>query len=172
MRRQSQLLLSLTVMFLVSCGAGTINVSSTVKARSLGVTAVLPFNGHGGDLFSDLVANEFLSRNVSLVERTRLAAVLNERNLQLNDIVSGKIDPIEIGKVLGVNTLVFGSVSPIIVYISGASSGKVAAASLRLVSMSSGQVLSSATYNNSTDFLPGSPTYPEVAAMLVEQLLE
>jgi len=66
---------------------------------------------------------------------------------------------------------VFGSVSPITVYISGAPSGKVAAASLRLVAVSSGQVLSSATYNNNTDLLPGSPTYPEVAAKLVQYLL-
>jgi len=164
--------LTIVGMYVAGCAAATVNVSRPVTASSLGSTAVLPFSGHSGDLFSDLIANELLSRNVTLIERTRLAAVLEERNLQLNDVVSGKVDFTTIGKGLGVDTLVFGSVNPITVYMSGAQSGKVAAASLRLISVQSGRVLSSATYNNNTDLLLGSPTYPEVAAKLVEGLLK
>lgn len=171
MNRRYQVLFLAAGMFLVSCATGTLNVSRVVSTDSLRSLAVLPFDGYRGDLFADLVANEFLKRNVTLIERSRLMAILNERNLQLKDVVTGSIDLSGIGKVLGVNRLVLGSVSPITIYISGAPSGKVAAASLRLVSVSSGQVLASATYNNNTDLLPGSPTYPEVAAMLVQGLL-
>src|SRR3990172_12369844 len=107
MKRRYQFLFWAASLFIAACATGTLNVSRTVSPKSLGAIAVLPFEGHGGDLFSDLVANEFLRRNVTLVERARLFAILNERNLQLKDMVGGKIDPTGLAKVLGIDTLVF-----------------------------------------------------------------
>jgi hypothetical protein len=150
---------------------GSIKASNPVRRSNIGIAAVLPFDGHDGSLFSDLIATELLSRNVALIERSRLSTVLNERNLRLQDLVTGTVDVTAVGKALGVDSLVFGSVRPIPVYISGVPSGKVAAASIRIVATASAQVLASASYNNNTDFLPGSPTYPDVATQLVQALL-
>ena len=161
---------ALSLMSVLAGGCGltsAIDVSRRVDPKAVGKLAVLPFAGHRGDNFSDHVTHELVARGYSVVERSNLNAILKEQGLQFSDLVEGRGDLRRIGQLLGADSLVLGSVSPITVYVSGAVSGKVSGASLRFVSVSTGEVLGSASYGWGSDFLPFAPTYTEAAAKLV-----
>ena len=111
-------------------------------------------------------------QGASIAERSRITSVFIEQGLSMADITSGHMNYEKIGGLLGVDTLVLGSVSPIIVYVSGAPSGKVATAAMRVVSVKTGTVVGAATYAANTDLLAGSVLYPEAAARLVRALTQ
>jgi hypothetical protein len=138
----------------------------------LGVVAVLPFAGHNGDQFSNSVAQELILRGAKIVERSNITSVLIEQGLSIADITSGRINYEKYGGLLGVDTIVIGSVSPIVVYMSGAPSGKVSTAGMRVVSVKTGMVVGSATYSANTELLAGSVLYPEAAERLVNALFQ
>lgn len=159
-------------LLVVGCGvAATLTASRELSPTALGRAAVMPFGGYRSDVFADLVTHELLAVGVTVVERSRLAEVLAEQNLRLDDLAAGKGDVQRIGRALDADVLVFGSVSPITVYLSGAPSGKVSAASVRFVSVATGEVLASASFSSNTDLLPGAPTYPEVAHQLIRSVI-
>ncbi len=106
---------------MVGCGAeATLTASRELNPAALGRVAVMPFGGYRSDVFADLGTHELLAVGVAVVERSRLAEVLAEQNLRLDDLAAGKGDVQRIGRALGAEVLVFGSVSPITVYLSGA----------------------------------------------------
>lgn len=163
------------IVFGYLCGCATfvrptVSVSTKLNSYRVGTVAVLQFDGYRGEQFADLVTQELLNRGIAVVERARLTHILNERQLTLEDINKGSVDLKELGTLAGVNVLVFGSVSPITVYESGAPSEKVSTASMRFVSVSSGRIISSASYSSNTDLLAGSTTYPKAAAMLIREI--
>lgn len=161
---------SLVTLFLIGCAMPTIKSTKKMNVESLGVVAVLPFDGHHGDQFADFVAQELMLRGAKIVERSRITSVLVEQGLSVADITSGRVNYERIGGLLGVDTIVIGSVSPIVVYISGAPSGKVATAAMRVVSVKTGTIVGSVTYAANTELLVGSALYPEVAERLVRTL--
>jgi hypothetical protein len=149
-----------------------VNVTRALNARSLGTVAVLEFSGYRGEAFADFISQELLKQGIDVIEGSRISAILSERNIQMKDIALGKVELQMFHKILGVDVLVFGSVSPIIIYTSGLSSNKVSTASVRLVSVLDGKILSSAAYRNNSDYLPGSPEYPEVAERLIKSIFK
>ena len=163
-------------LFLIGCAAvaptPTIKATKKLNVEPLGVVAVLPFAGHHGDQFSDSVVQELMLRGAKIVERPRITSVLIEQGLGVADITSGRINYEKIGGLLGVDTIVVGSVNPIVVYISGAPSGKVSTAAMRIVSVKTGMIVGSATYSANTELLAGSVLYPEAAARLVRALIQ
>jgi hypothetical protein len=169
MKRMIAFILSL---FLIGCATPTIKATQKLNIDPLGVVAVLPFAGHHGDQFADSVAQELMLRGVRIAERSRIISVLIEQGLSMADITSGQMNYEKIGGLLGVDTLVLGSVSPIVVYVSGAPSGKVSTAAMRVVSVKTGTVVGSATYSANTELLAGSVLYPEAAARLVRALTQ
>lgn len=164
-------LLSLISLLTGGCGlTATIEASRRLDPKAVGKVAVLPFAGHRGDNFSDHVTHGLVARGYAVVERSNLNAILKEQGLHLSDLVEGRGDLRRIGQLLGADTLVLGSVVPITVYVSGATSGKVSGASVRFVSVSTGEVLASASYGWGSDYLPLAPTYSEAAAKLVNAI--
>ena len=148
-----------------------VQASKQLTASEIGTAPVLAFEGAKGVVFSDLVVHELLQRGVTLMERTKLAALLRERELTLHDLIAGRVSPRIVHEVAGVDTLVFGSVTPITVYVSGADSGTVSVASFRLVDVRSGRVLSSVSFNSNTEVLRKGKTYGTAAAMMVAKLV-
>lgn len=107
-------------LLVVGCGAGaTLTASRELNPAALGRVAVMPFGGYRSDVFADLVTHELLAVGVAVVERSRLAEVLAEQNLRLDDLAAGKGDVQRIGRALGAEVLVFGSASSITVYTHG-----------------------------------------------------
>lgn len=158
--------------FLIGCATPTIKATKKLHVDPLGVVAVLPFDGHHGDQFADSVAQELMLRGARIVERSRITSVLVEQGLSVADLTSGRVNYDKIGGLLGVDTIVIGSVSPIVVYISGAPSGKVSTAAMRIVSIKTGTIFGSATYSANTELLAGSVLYPEAAERLVRALIQ
>ena len=160
------------IFFFIGCATPTIKATKKLTVDPLGVMAVLPFDGHHGDQFADSVAQELMLRGARIVERSRITSVLVEQGLSVADLTSGRVNYDKIGGLLGVDTIVIGSVSPIVVYISGAPSGKVSTASMRIVSVKTGTIVGSATYSANTELLAGSVLYPEAAERLVHALIQ
>ncbi|OFW01124.1 MAG: hypothetical protein A3I61_19365 [Acidobacteria bacterium RIFCSPLOWO2_02_FULL_68_18] len=157
-----------------STAAGQTNAvqaSRQLTPSEMGTAAVLSFEGRNGVAFSDLISHELLQRGVPLVERTRLAAVLRERDLTLDDLAAGRVDSSVLIEAARIDTLIFGSVTPITVYVSGADSGRVSVASLRLVDVRSGKILSSVSFNSNTEVLLKGKTYGTAATMMVAALI-
>ena len=160
----------LLLVYMSGCSSPTTIGTPSVNLRSLGTISVLPFEGYNGDQFSNQVAQQMMLRGARLVDRARLTAVLVERGLSVANIAKSNGDILKIGGLLGVDVIVSGSVSPIIVYASGAPSGKVSTASLRLISVKTGEILASASYSANTEYLLGSVLYPKAAEKLVAQI--
>jgi len=151
--------------------APTVKSSNQVGVESLGIIAVMPFNGFRGDQFADLLTQEFIMSGARVVERSKVIAILMEQGLSVVDIAKGNIKYDRLEGLLGVDTIVVGSVSPITVYNTGAKSEKVSTASIRLVTIKTGIIIGAASYSANTDLLMGSKLYPKVAEMLVNKLI-
>lgn len=149
----------------------TIKTTKKLNAGQLGVVAVLPFTGHNGEQFADSVAQELLMRGTKIVERSHITSILIEQGLSVADITSGRVNYEKIGGLLGVNAIAIGSVSPIVVYISGTYRG-VKTAAIRIVSVETGMVIGAVTYSANTENLAFSVTYPEVAERLIRTLFQ
>ena len=163
----------IALILLVGCGAGvssSVNATKTLNAGSLGTVAVLNFSGYRGEIFADLVSHEMLRYNISVIERSRISAILSERNLQQSDIASGKIDWSIFHKILGVDVLVFGSVNPIIIWSSGLPSSRVSTASVRVVSVLDGRILASAAFSSNTEYMVYADDYSQAAEKLIKSL--
>ena len=157
---------------IAGCATPTIKATKKLSIQSLGTVAVLPFDGYHGDQFADAVTQELMLHGVQVVERSRVTSVLLEQGLSVAEIASGRVNYERLGGLLGVDTIVVGSVSPIIVYVSGAPSGKVSTAALRFVDVKNGVILGAATYDANTELLAGSVLYPKAAEKLVRILFE
>jgi TolB-like protein len=168
MRNLAILLLSL---ILTGCaGLPTISATNKVDLDKVGVIAVLPFNGFNGESFSDSITAELIRKGARVVDRAKVSAILAEQGLSVSSITTGGVSLNKLGGLLGVDVIIAGSVSPIIVYASGAPSGKVSSATARLVSVKNGEILSMATFEANTELLMGSELYPRTAKLLVDSL--
>jgi hypothetical protein len=167
-----QILMLMMAVVMVGCASPpTIRATSQIQIQSVGTVAVLPFNGHNGHQFSDFVAQELILRGAKVVERSKVASVLQEQKLSIADISTGGVNLEKLGGLLGVETFIVGSVSPITVYESGGPSGKVSSASIRFVRIKDGIILASAVYSANTELLAGSVLYPKCAEMLVAKII-
>ena len=168
-----QILLLVMTVALVGClvPEPSIRATSQIQIQSAGTVAVLPFSGHNGHQFSDYVTQELILRGAKVVERSKVNSVLQEQKLSVADISAGGVNLGKLGGLLGVETFVVGSVSPIIVYASGAPSGKVSNASIRFVRIKDGAILASAIYSANTELLAGSMLYPNCAGKLVDEII-
>ncbi|MCX7920134.1 MAG: CsgG/HfaB family protein, partial [bacterium] len=98
-------------------GFVTLNVGQTTSQPVLPKIAVLDFEAIGGSIDTTLgrgVAEILLSaltksEKYQVVERQQLAKVLKEQKLQMTDLIDPK-SAVEIGKILGVETIVAGSI--------------------------------------------------------------
>ena len=161
----------LILIAIVAVGCATPSIKSTkqVPISSIGTVAVLAFEGHNGDQFADHVTQELIFRGARVVERRIVSSVLNEQRLSVSAITKGNATYEKLGGLLGVETLIVGSVSPIYVYESGAPSGKVSTASLRLIRIKDGTIAGSVAYSANTELLAGSMLYPKCAEKLVNK---
>lgn len=148
----------------------TTSTTKTVDLKSVGVIAVLPFSGYNGALFADNITNEMIRSGARIVDRAKINSVLREQGLNVSNITSGVVPLDKIGGLLGVDVIVTGSVAPIIVYDSGAPSGKVSSATVRLISVKTGEIIALATFEANTEHLLGSELYHKTAHLLVNAI--
>jgi hypothetical protein len=165
------LLVILSTIVIVGCAAPTIKSTKKIPLNSLGTLAVLSFDGHNGHQFADHITQELILRGARVVERAKVHSVLREQRLSVQDIAKGTINYENLGGLLGVETVIVGSVSPIYVYASGAPSGKVSTASLRLIRINDGIIIGSVTYSANTELLAGSMLYPKCAEKIVSKII-
>lgn len=166
-------ILFLFPVLIVSCGllTQTWEVSQRLRVSDIGRVGVMSFGGYNGDVFTDLIVSQLLIHGVDVIERAKIQYILEEHAYTEMDVIKGRANISEIGKFLGIDTLVFGSIVPITVYATGGISGKVSAASVRLVDVDDGRIVSSATFGTSSDLLAPAPTYFEVARRLIDMVL-
>jgi len=157
---------------LSGCSSPTIKTTKQLTPNDVGTVAVLPFSGINGSQFADAVTQELVMNDVAVVERSMVVSILTEQGLSILDITEGRGNYSQIGGLLGVDSLVLGSVSPIIVYASGAPSGKVSTASIRIVSVKDGTIIGSTSYNANTELLAGSVLYPKAAEKMIRGLFK
>ena len=158
------------IIIITGCAFPTTKSSAKIDVNQLGVVAVMPFDGYNGAQFSDAIAQELLFRGGRLVDRQKIMNIISEQGMSASSITNGGGFQ-KIGGLAGVDHIVSGSVSPIIVYESGAPSGKVSNASLKIVSVKTGEILVISKYNANTELLNGSVLYPEAARRLVASIL-
>lgn len=170
MKTLRALSVALFTILLASCASPTTVGTTQVNPMALGIISVFPFNGYNGEQFSNEVEQQLMLRGAKLVDRARIISILAEQGLSVANITEGSVDFRKVGGLLGVDVVVTGSVSPIIVYATGVPSGKVSAASLRMISVQTGEILATASYSANTDLLAGSVLYPEAAKRLVTQI--
>jgi curli biogenesis system outer membrane secretion channel CsgG len=159
-------------LLLSACASPKIKTTKQITPDDAGTVAVLPFSGINGSQFSDAVTQELIMNNVRVVERSRVMAILSEQGLSMSQISEGGGNYSQLGGLLGVDSLVLGSVSPIMVYESGAPSGKVSTASIRIVSVKNGTILAATSYNANTELLRGSVLYPKAAEKMIKSLFQ
>ena len=160
------------IAFAAGCSSPTTTATAKLNIQSLGTVSVVPFDGYNGEQFSEAIIQQLLMKGARLVDRARLNSVLIEQGLSVASITQGAVDLRRVGGLLGVDVIVTGSVSPIVVHVSGAPSGKVSTASMRFVSVKTGEILGAASYAANTEYLSGSVLYPEAARRLVNQVFE
>jgi len=158
------------ILVTVSCTSQTWEVSRPVRKTDLGKVAALQFSGPNSEVFEALVVSELLKAGVTVIERTRLLSILIENNLSISDITEGRKSSTIVKKLAGVDTLIYGSIVPIVVYVSGGISGKVSAASIRFVDSQTGAIITTSTFGTDSDLLAPAPTYSQVAKRLIGQL--
>lgn len=166
------LLLAMILASTTGCTSQTWEVTRPLQKKDIGKVSVIRFTGHNAGVFEDFVITELVNLGVPVVERSRIISVLTERELSLNDLTEGRVKPEIIKKLAGVDTLVFGSITPIVVYVSGAMSGKVSSASLRFVDTQTGNIISSASFSANSDLLALAPTYYGVASKLIRRIVK
>ena len=93
-----------------ACAAPRIAVNPRADFSAVKRVAVLPFGGAKGELAADLLTQSLLARGADVVERQRLASVMQEQSLSS----SGSFDPAaarQLGRLLGVDALFTGTVA-------------------------------------------------------------
>ena len=108
-------LLAIYSFAVAGCSSPTTVATAEVDFKKLGTISVFPFDGYNGEQFSNEIAQQFIMSGARIVDRTRLSAVIVEQGLSVANITKGNVDFRKVGGLLGVDFVVFGSVSPIIV---------------------------------------------------------
>lgn len=136
-------LLLFFMAFITSC-ASTTSVSPSAGATSGPLLAVMPLDGELGTQASDMITHKLLESGFRMVERSQIDQVLKELGYAGNRRFADFSLP-KIGRQLGVQKLFVGSVT--------AAGGPLSSfehvnINLRLVSVSSGEILWAAKYGN------------------------
>lgn len=136
-------LLLFFMAFITSC-ASTTSVSPSAGATSGPLLAVMPLDGEFGTQASDMITHKLLDSGFRMVERSQIDQVLKELGYAGNRRFADFSLP-KIGRQLGVQKLFVGSVT--------AAGGPLSSfehvnINLRLVSVSSGEILWAAKYGN------------------------
>jgi TolB-like protein len=136
-------LLLFFMAFITSC-ASTTSVSPSAGATSGPLLAVMPLEGEFGTQASDMITHKLLDSGFRMVERSQIDQVLKELGYAGNKRFADFSLP-KIGRQLGVQKLFVGSVT--------AAGGPLSSfehvnINLRLVSVSSGEILWAAKYGN------------------------
>ena len=100
-------------LFFISCQQGIIQTSSKQNFQlspqaSLGVLPLFSSYPESGTAISDAIGTNFLSVNMRVIERTYLAAILEEQGLSLSGPTE-KIEYEKIGKIANIDFLLVGN---------------------------------------------------------------
>lgn len=121
----------------------------TIEARSLPMVAVVPLEGRKVDsldarTLTDALADQLVkTKAVRVMERSQMDAILKEQGFQQSGACDGQECAVQIGKLLGIDRIVVGSV---------ASFGKAYTIAVREVDVQTGEVLVTASKNLKGDF--------------------
>lgn len=121
----------------------------TIEARSLPMVAVVPLEGRKVDsldarTLTDALADQLVkTKAVRVMERSQMDAILKEQGFQQSGACDGQECAVQIGKLLGIDRIVVGSV---------ASFGKAYTIAVREVDVQTGEVLVTASKNLKGEF--------------------
>jgi len=103
---------------------------TTVALLDLEVTKDLPAST--SPVLSNLIRQEFLrSKNYEILDRNNMSSILKEQDLSLSDACSGKDCAVQLGKLLAVEKMIYGSLSSL---------GKKYLINLQMVDVSTGKI--------------------------------
>lgn len=103
-------LFAAALLLCAACAGPEVAFNPKFKDAKYRRVALAGFEGPAGEAASDILAHELLRSGADVVERGRLQSVLNEQRLG----ASGALDPAtaqKVGRLLGVDALVLGSVT-------------------------------------------------------------
>ncbi|HAH07776.1 MAG TPA: hypothetical protein DCM05_14845 [Elusimicrobia bacterium] len=103
-------LLAAALLLCAACSGPQVAFNPKFKDVKYRRVALAGFEGPAGEAASDILAHELLGSGADVVERGRLQSVLNEQRLG----ASGALDPAsvrKVGRLLGVDALMLGSVT-------------------------------------------------------------
>jgi len=97
-----------SLLFLCSCGGKTaLNPNYDLsRVRRIGIMA---FGGRGADGVDDLFAKHMIAEGFTIIERARLARLVEEQRISSSGLVSPETAR-DLGKVLGVDAMIIGDV--------------------------------------------------------------
>lgn len=153
------------------------SASHQLTASELGSIAVLPFSGDFGTVFSDRIAYELLRNGSTVLTKTATIKRLNKAGFSYAQAGTENTDIRKLGKSLDVDVLVFGSVyavtgkASLLETAQGDLSVRASSASIRLVSVKDGGVLSTANYKQGETLGLFKSTYKDVAEQLVSSVI-
>lgn len=131
-----------TILALSISGYAQIEPTSSVAEARTQVVAVLPFStiGHdstAGIILSDAIAMEILrTRKARVLERSQIKTILDEQGLQQSGLCDAQECAIQVGRILGVQRIVVGSVGRL---------GNTNTMTLRLVDVGSSEIVAFAS---------------------------
>ena len=188
--RHLTLLVILPFLFACAGGSGNPNVSAkpdlfTGKSWNLAVldleyqpvepgqNGTVNFQSAGPDAGRDiaaLLASE-LSRleNVTLIERGRMADLVEEQKLQLSGMIDSQ-SAVEVGKMIGADAVLIGSVSDYLAWSALAIPGSTVSFSIRIIEVESGKVVGSASVTEALHLVTAFENAQKLAQQVVNGL--
>jgi len=134
----------LSLLFMCAAWASSSPEISPPNSTHLPMVAVLDLEGRGverseaGVIADNIVANLQQSGRFRVMERSQINEILREQNFQQSGACDGSECAVQMGKVLGIDRMVVGSVGRV---------GGTYALSLRMVSVSTGEILRTTSRN-------------------------
>ena len=123
-----------------------------------------------GKIIASLLANE-LGRlnNISIVERNQMNDLLDEQKLQMSGVIDSSTAS-EIGKILGADAVVIGSVSDYANWTAVLVPGSTVSFSMRMIDVETGKVITSGSITKVKEFTVAFENAQNLARLLVAEI--
>ena len=135
-----------------------------------GVVSSVSASPDAGQVVASLLANELGKLgNVSIVERGQMSELLGEQKLQMTGVIDSSTAK-EIGKILGADAVVTGSVSDYVNWTAVLLPGSTVSFSMRIIEVQTGKVITSGSITKSDDFSIAFQNAQNLAQQLISEV--
>jgi len=138
--------------------------------QQAGVVSSVSASSDAGQVVASLLANEFGKLgNISIVERGQMNELLGEQKLQMSGVIDSRTAK-EIGKILGADAVVIGSVSDYVSWTALLLPGSTVSFSMRMIDVQTGKVIISGSITKSDDFSIAFQNAQNLAQQLITEV--